>query len=81
MLMLRWLWGATQGLQAGQDARAQLAVSEERLRFSRDLHDLLGHSLSVISLKSELSAKLALKDPAKAAEEMHEVRRLARDSL
>ncbi|RBQ15369.1 hypothetical protein DP939_35265 [Spongiactinospora rosea] len=81
MLMLRWLWGATQELQTGQEARAQLAVSEERLRFSRDLHDLLGHSLSVISLKSELSAKLALKDPAKAAGEMHEVRRLARDSL
>ncbi|MDF5756525.1 histidine kinase [Spongiactinospora sp. TRM90649] len=81
MLALRWLWLVTREFHAGQEARATLAVSEERLRFARDLHDLLGHSLSVISLKSELSAKLAMKDPPKAAAEMQEVRRLARESL
>ncbi|MFI0449457.1 sensor histidine kinase [Actinomadura sp. 6N118] len=81
MLSLRWLWDVTQEFHAGQEARAKLAVSEERLRFSRDLHDLLGHGLAVISLKSELAARLGDRDPGKAAGEMLEVRRLAKDAL
>ena len=43
-------------LRAARDEIARLAVGEERMRFARDLHDLLGHSLSVIALKSELAA-------------------------
>ena len=76
-----WLWRTIRDAHDSQEAKAGLAVSEERLRFARDLHDLLGHSLSVITLKSELAAKLSTKDPARAATEMAEVRRLAAASL
>jgi two-component system sensor histidine kinase DesK len=76
-----WLWRTIRDAHDSQEAKARLAVSEERLRFARDLHDLLGHSLSVITLKSELSAKMATKDAARAATEMSEVRRLAGESL
>lgn len=81
MVALRWVWRLTREVDAGQEARARLAVSEERLRFARDLHDLLGHSLSVIALKSELSAKLGTHDPQAAAAEMRQVRALAKDAL
>ncbi|GGP09685.1 histidine kinase [Nonomuraea glycinis] len=76
-----WVWRTIRDVHDGQEAKTRLAVSEERLRFARDLHDLLGHSLSVITLKSELSAKMATKDAARAATEMSEVRRLAGESL
>ena len=46
-------------LRQAQDEVARLAASEERLRIARDLHDLLGHSLSLIVLKSELAGRLA----------------------
>src|SRR5829696_4713660 len=45
-------------LRSAREELARLAVSEERLRFARDLHDLLGHSLSLITLKSELAGRL-----------------------
>ncbi|MEV0593568.1 sensor histidine kinase [Nonomuraea cavernae] len=81
MWLWRWLWWTIRDAHESQEAKAGLAVAEERLRFARDLHDLLGHSLSVITLKSELAAKLATKDPGRAAREMADVRRLAGESL
>jgi two-component system, NarL family, sensor histidine kinase DesK len=81
MLMWRWLWWVIRDAYNSRDAKASLAVAEERLRFARDLHDLLGHGLAVITLKSELAAKLATKDAGRAAAEMAEVRALAGDSL
>ncbi|MFI7463518.1 sensor histidine kinase [Nonomuraea sp. NPDC049646] len=81
MLLWRWLWWTIRDANDGQEAKARLAIAEERLRFARDLHDLLGRSLSVITLKSELAAKLSTKDPARALAEMDEVRELARGSL
>ena len=63
---------------------ARLAVSEERLRFARDLHDLLGHSLSLIVLKSELARRLLERDPADpaaAAREIREIETVGRQSL
>lgn len=54
-------------LQEAREGLARLAVTEERLRFARDLHDLLGHSLSTISLKGQLARRLAT-DPVVAAE-------------
>ncbi|GGS69252.1 histidine kinase [Nonomuraea spiralis] len=81
MLLWRWLWWTIRDAHDGQEAKARLAIAEERLRFARDLHDLLGRSLSVITLKSELAAKLAAKDQARALSEMDEVRRLATGSL
>ncbi|MEV0994905.1 histidine kinase [Nonomuraea sp. NPDC050202] len=81
MLVWRWLWWVIRDAYMSREAVARLAVAEERLRFARDLHDLLGHSLSVITLKSELAAKLATKDTGRAAAEMAEVRALAGESL
>ncbi|MFG1942804.1 sensor histidine kinase [Nonomuraea sp. NPDC048826] len=81
MWLWRWLWWTIRDAHDSQEAKARLAVAEERLRFARDLHDLLGHSLSVITLKSELAAKLAAKDAGKAEAEMADVRRLAGESL
>ncbi|MFI6292142.1 sensor histidine kinase [Nonomuraea sp. NPDC050790] len=76
-----WLWRTIREAHESQAAKSRLAVAEERLRFARDLHDLLGHSLSVISLKSELAAKLSVKDTGRAAGEMAQVRELAGDAL
>jgi two-component system sensor histidine kinase DesK len=60
---------------------AHLAVTEERLRFARDLHDLLGHSLSLITLKSELAGRLLPAAPDKAAAEIRAVESVARRAL
>ena len=66
------------------DARAELALSAvaaERERFARDLHDLLGHSLSVIAIKAELAGRLMGLDNERAATEVADVERVARESL
>lgn len=76
-----WMWHTLQIAQQGQQARARLALSEERLRFSRDLHDVLGHHLSVISLKSELATKLSPPEAERSRTEIAEVHRLARTAL
>ncbi len=72
-------------LQAARREIAQLAaaeaVAEERLRFARDLHDLLGHSLSSITLKSELAGRLLPANPEKAAAELHDIEGVARRAL
>ena len=54
---------------------------EERLRLARDLHDLVGHTLSLIVLKSELAGRLIDKDSGQAAQEIHEVEHAARQAL
>jgi two-component system sensor histidine kinase DesK len=66
------------------ETRAELtrmAVADERLRISRDLHDLLGHSLSLIALKAELANRLIGADTARAAKEISELETVARRSL
>lgn len=60
---------------------ARVAVAEERLRIARDLHDLLGHSLSLITLKAELSRRMMATDPAGAEREMADLEAVARQSL
>jgi two-component system sensor histidine kinase DesK len=60
-------------LREAREEVARLAVAEERLRFARDLHDLLGHSLSLIVVKSELARRLAGRDATAAAGEMRDV--------
>ncbi|MGV9564732.1 sensor histidine kinase [Streptomyces sp. NPDC003480] len=60
---------------------ARLAVITERLRFARDLHDLLGFSLSAITLKCELVRRLAEDKPVQAQEELTEVLRITRQAL
>jgi two-component system, NarL family, sensor histidine kinase DesK len=66
------------------EARAELALSAvaaERERFARDLHDLLGHSLSVIAIKAELAGRLMKLDPERASAEVADVENVARESL
>ncbi len=68
-------------LRAAREEIARLAVSEERLRFARDLHDLLGHSLSLITLKSELAGRLLTTSPQRAATEVRDIEGVARQAL
>ncbi|GHH61474.1 sensor histidine kinase [Lentzea cavernae] len=66
---------------AGRTEIARSAVAQERLRVSRDLHDLLGYGLSAIQVKSELSRKLVPEDPEGAQEELTEVLEIVRRTL
>ncbi|MGC4895324.1 sensor histidine kinase [Micromonospora sp. DT31] len=68
-------------LQAAQQEIRRLAVAEERVRAARDLHDILGHSLTVVAVKAELAGRLLELDPARAATEIADVERLAREAL
>ncbi len=72
------------GNHALAEARAELArlaAENERFRIARDLHDLLGHSLTTITVKAALARRLGAADPAKALPEIAEVEALARQSL
>lgn len=60
---------------------ARLAANEERLRIARDLHDLLGHSLSLIVLKSEVATRLADRDPEQSLREVNDIESVARQAL
>ncbi|MGW1346232.1 sensor histidine kinase [Kribbella sp. NPDC002412] len=60
---------------------AELAVQEERNRFARDLHDILGHSLTVITVKAELAGRLIAANPERASAEVADVESLARAAL
>jgi two-component system, NarL family, sensor histidine kinase DesK len=68
-------------MRRSQDEITRLARLAERERIGRDLHDLLGHTLSVVALKSELARKLIDRDIDAARTEIAEVERVARDSL
>ena len=67
-------------LEAEQE-NARLAVDNERNRFARDLHDILGHSLTVITVKAELAQRLLDADPERARAELADLERLSRDAL
>lgn len=68
-------------LKLSHDEVRRLAALAERERIGRDLHDLLGHTLSLVALKSELAGKLVDRDPVAARRELHEVSRVAREAL
>jgi two-component system sensor histidine kinase DesK len=72
---------ALRELQSAREELAHLAVAEERFRMARDLHDLLGHTLSLITLKSELASRLLEKDRHASAQEVREVEQVARQAL
>ncbi len=76
-----WLLDVVRELDRAQATQAALAVAEERLRFSRDLHDVVGRSLSSVAVKSELAAELARRGDERAPGQMLEVRGLAQESL
>lgn len=68
-------------LRLTQDEVRRLAAMAERERIGRDLHDLLGHTLSVVALKSELAGKLIDRDPGAARSQIREVETVAREAL
>lgn len=68
-------------LRMAHDEIARLATLAERDRMAGELHDLLGHSLSVIALKSDLAARLVSHDPERAAREMADAARVSREAL
>ena len=68
-------------LKLSHDEVRRLAALAERERIGRDLHDLLGHTLSMVALKSDLAGRLLERDPAAARNEIGEVSRVARDAL
>ncbi|MEV4925614.1 sensor histidine kinase [Streptomyces roseoverticillatus] len=78
--MSGWMLHVMWELETAREAQARLAVTEERLRFGRDLHDVLGRNLAVIALKSELAVQLARRGSPDAVTQMAEVQRMAQDS-
>ena len=74
---LRIMWE----LDRSRTEHARLSVAEERLRFARDLHDVLGRNLSLIAVQSELAAELARRGDQDAAGQMLQVRQVAHESL
>ncbi|MET3963359.1 two-component system sensor histidine kinase DesK [Marmoricola sp. OAE513] len=81
------IWGISQSISrnievlAVREENAKLALDDERNRFARDLHDILGHSLTVITVKAELAQKLFDVDPERARAEVADLERLSRDAL
>jgi two-component system sensor histidine kinase DesK len=76
-----WMLRVAERLDRARGLESAAAVTGERLRFAADLHDIQGHSLQVIALKSELAERLAGVDPQRAVAEMREVQVLARQAL
>jgi two-component system, NarL family, sensor histidine kinase DesK len=68
-------------LAAARNEITRLAIAEERARFGRDLHDILGHSLTVVAVKAELAGKLVRLDVDRAEAEIADIERLAREAL
>lgn len=68
-------------LRLSQDELKRVSALAERERIARDLHDLLGHTLSLITLKSELAGKLIHRDPGRAAQEIRDVEQVSRSAL
>jgi len=81
MIGMARLGSAIRELHTARRELARLAVIEERLRLSRDLHDLLGQTLSVITLKSELARGLVAEEPARCAQELAEIEQVSRQML
>ncbi|WP_168209104.1 sensor histidine kinase [Agromyces intestinalis] len=79
--LVQYYVALTRELDRTRERLAVAAVAEERLRFSRDLHDLLGHSLSIIAVKSEAARRLMPVDAEAAATHVAEVEEIARDAL
>ncbi|MFI0983047.1 sensor histidine kinase [Streptomyces sp. NPDC021093] len=81
MTGVRQLVRTTIELREARATVAQLAANEERLRLARDLHDLLGHSLSLITLKSELAGRMLPGHPEQAARQVADIEKVSRQAL
>ena len=80
-LLIGGLLRSNAALREARAELAELAVAEERVRFARDMHDLLGHDLSLIAIKAELAGKLVARDSDRAAVEIGDIRTLSRTAL
>ena len=78
---LTWMGRAIHQLRSARYELARIAVAEERMRFARDLHDLLGLSLSAITLKTELALRLLAVDQERAQQELAEIVDISRLAL
>lgn len=81
VLGMRTVMARNLQLWRAHEENTSLAVDNERNRFARDLHDILGHSLTVITVKAELAQRLVEVDPARAKAEIADLERLSRDAL
>lgn len=79
--MVITLFHAVEQLKATRQELARSAVAQERLRFSRDLHDLLGHTLSVVVVKSEAARRLAHRDLDAALGQIADIEAVGRQAL
>lgn len=71
----------SQRLEASREERARAAAGEERARIARELHDLLGHTISVITIQADAAAKLLRHDAARAHEPLETIQASSRDAL
>jgi two-component system sensor histidine kinase DesK len=78
---IQWMLIGNAQLRRANSENRKLAVEEERTRFARDLHDILGHSLTVITVKAELAGRLLDVDKERARAELTDLERLSRDAL
>ena len=80
-------WGISRVIQrnaqltAARNEITRLALADQRNQFARDLHDILGHSLTVVAVKAELAGRLTSLDPGRAEAEIADVERIARQAL
>lgn len=81
ILSSMWWWGVVVELDRHRLMAGELAVAQERLRFAADLHDIQGHHLQVIALKSELAERLLAVDPEAARSNIYETRLIAKQAL
>lgn len=87
LLLSLWMWGIVKQLDDARQAAAELAVTQERLRFASDLHDIQGHHLQVIALKAELTERMLERVPeqadaqAQAAAQVQEIRLIAKQAM
>jgi two-component system sensor histidine kinase DesK len=81
VIVVKQMMGYIHQLRQARDELARAAVAEERLRFARDLHDLLGHTLSVMVVKAEVVRRLAGRDPTQASAAAADIEELGRTAL
>ncbi|MDR7276772.1 sensor histidine kinase [Catenuloplanes atrovinosus] len=74
-------YDVVQELEESREREAELAVARERVRFAGDLHDIQGHTLHVVKLKTALAQRLVRTDPARAEEELREIHALVSDTI
>lgn len=79
--MTVWFCHVVEELGKARTELASQAVGEERQRFARDLHDVLGHSLQAVALRAELAERMIDRDPGRVAKELAEIQVMARGAV